>query len=402
MNRKELFKQLVSILGIGLLLGSFYLLGFTKGYYQRVNANNFATVFKQKLTNYESTNPDFSLYESVLDLINNKYFGDINYQDILYGSIKGGVYSLGDPYTSFSTPDENKDFFTSLNGLYEGVGIEIDLIDDKVIVVAPLEGSPAATAGISPKDEILAIDGKPVAGLDLNEVLNLIKGPKGSTVVLTIIRGKEKPKDYSIVREVVKIKSVQLSFEGDIAILKITKFGTDTEKLFNTAVNQILEKPAKGILLDMRNNPGGFLDTGVKVANEFLPGGLIVEERFKDGKITPFSADGKGKLVKLPVVILVDGGSASAAEIVAGALRDNQRARIVGESTYGKGSVQEIEEFPDGSALRITIAHWYTPSGTSISEGGLNPDIVIKGDGKAVEDNQLQKAISELKKVIGT
>jgi carboxyl-terminal processing protease len=400
-NRKELFKQLVSILGIGLLLGSFYLLGFTKGYYQRVNANNFATVFKQKLTNYESTNPDFALYESVLSLINNKYFGDINYQDILYGSIKGGVYSLGDPYTSFSTPDENKDFFTSLDGLYEGVGIEIDLIDGKVMVIAPLEGSPAAVAGISPKDEILAIDGKPVAGLDLNEVLSLIKGPKGSTVVLTIIRGKDKPKDFTIVREVVKIKSVQLSFEGDIAILKITKFGTDTEKLFNTAVNQILQKPAKGILLDMRNNPGGFLDTGVKVANEFLPGGLIVEERFKDGKVTPFSADGKGKLAKIPVVILVDGGSASAAEIVAGALRDNQRAKIVGEPTYGKGSVQEIDEFPDGSALRITIAHWYTPGGISISEGGLNPDIVIKGDGNQAEDNQLLRAIAELKKVIG-
>jgi carboxyl-terminal processing protease len=220
-------------------------------------------------------------------------------------------------------------------------------------------------------------------------------------VVLTIIRGKDKPKDFTIVREVVKIKSVQLSFEGDIAILKITKFGTDTEKLFNTAVNQILQKPAKGILLDMRNNPGGFLDTGVKVANEFLPGGLIVEERFKDGKVTPFSADGKGKLAKIPVVILVDGGSASAAEIVAGALRDNQRAKIVGEPTYGKGSVQEIDEFPDGSALRITIAHWYTPGGISISEGGLNPDIVIKGDGNQAEDNQLLRAIAELKKVIG-
>ena len=400
MKGKELFKQLISIAGVALLLGSFYLLGFTKGYYQRVNANTFATVFKQKLTGYESQNPDFSLYESVLDLINNKYFGGIDYQDVLYGSIKGGVYALGDPYTSFSTPTENKDFFTSLDGLYEGIGVEIDLIGDKVLIVAPLEGSPASAAGLLPKDEIVALDGKLVAGLDLSQVMDLIKGPRGSTVVLTIIRGRAKPKDFTIIRGVVKIKSVQLNFDGDIAILKVTKFGSDTEKLFNQAVEQILQKSAKGILLDLRNNPGGFLDTGVKVANEFLPGGLIVEERFKDGKVTPFSADGRGKLAKLPVVVLVDGGSASAAEIVAGALRDNQRAKIVGEHTYGKGSVQEVEEFPDGSALRLTIAHWFTPNGTSISVSGLNPDIVIKGDGNQIDDNQLGRAIDELKKII--
>ncbi|MBU1083271.1 S41 family peptidase [Patescibacteria group bacterium] len=401
MGKKELFRQLVSIIGIGLLLGSFYLLGFTKGYYQRVNASTFSTVFKQKLSASESTLPDFALYETVLDILKDKYYEDVNYLDLLYGSIKGGVYSLNDPYTSFSTPVENKEFFTSLNGLYEGVGIEIDLIDDRVLVVAPLEGSPADAAGLAPKDEILAIDGRIVSGLDLGEVLSLIKGPKGSSVVLTIVRGKDDPKDITIVRDVVKIKSVQLKFEDEVAILKITKFGSDTEKLFNRAVTQILQNDSKGILLDLRNNPGGFLDTGVKVANEFLPGGLIVEERFKDGSVTPFSADGNGKLAKIPVVILVDGGSASAAEIVAGALRDNERAKIVGEHTYGKGSVQEIEEFPDGSALRITIAHWYTPGGVSISDGGLNPDIVIKGDGNGAEDSQLQRAIAELKKVIG-
>ncbi|MBN2585067.1 S41 family peptidase, partial [Patescibacteria group bacterium] len=198
-------------------------------------------------------------------------------------------------------------------------------------------------------------------------------------------------------RQVVKIASVRLEIADDIAVLRINKFGSDTEQLFKKAVAKILSEGAKGIVLDMRNNPGGFLDVGVKIANEFLPGGMIVEERFRDGKATPFSADGSGKLKDLPVVVLVDGGSASAAEIVAGAIRDNQRGQLIGETTYGKGSVQEVEEFSDGSALRITVAHWFTPLGTSISEGGLKPDIVVKSGKEG--DAQLDKAISELKKL---
>lgn len=397
-------KQFIYIVGIGLLLGSFYLLGFTQGYYRQISTHNFAAIFKQKLlTATESKVPDFALYETVLDIVNNKYYGDVDYLNLLYGSIKGAVFGLGDPYTSFTDPAENKEFFTNLNGIYEGIGVEIDFVGDKVVIISPMEGSPAALAGLRPKDEILAIDGQMIAGLALNQITNLIKGPSGSSVVLTIFRpGESEAKDYTITRKIMRIKSVRLNFQDEIAILKISKFASDTEKLFNAAVNQIIQNASAGIVLDLRSNPGGFLDTGVKVANEFLSGGLIVEERFKDGHATPFSADGKGKLAKFPVVVLVDGGSASAAEIVAGALRDNLQAKIIGEKTFGKGSVQEIEEFPDGSALRITVAHWFTPSGTSISANGINPDIVIKGDGNSGEDVQLQQAITELKKIISS
>src|SRR3990167_4060023 len=328
-----------------------------------------------------------------------KYTGDIDYLNVLYGTIKGAVAGLGDPYTSFTTPDENQEFFSSLSGTYEGVGVEIDFVGERLLVVATLEGSPAAVAGLQPKDEIVAVDGRIVTGMTISQAVSLIQGPRGSEVVLTIWReGDNDPQDVKLIRQVVKVASVRLEIKDDIAVLRISKFGSDTEQLFKKAVARILSDGAKGIVLDLRNNPGGFLAVSVKVANEFLSGGMIVEERFKDGKSTPFSADGNGKLSALPIVVLVDGGSASAAEIVAGALRDNGRGQLVCETTYGKGSVQEVEEFSDGSALRITVAHWFTPLGTSISEGGLKPDIVVKNE--ETGDAQLDKAISELKKLI--
>lgn len=392
-------KRIVYGVAIILILGSVYLLGVTKGYYQRVTAYNFSTVFDNELSGYEKSMPNFVLYETVVDLVKNKYYGDVNYLDLLYGSIKGAVFSLDDPYTSFTTPEENREFFTNLNGIYEGIGIEIDFVEDKLVIIAPIEGSPADEAGLLPQDEIIAIDGMPVMGLELLEVIDLIRGVRGTEITLVIVRDDENIQEFTITRSVVKIKSVKLDIQDDIAILRITKFGSDTKKLFNQKVNQIISKDVQGIVLDLRNNPGGFLDIGVQVANEFLDGGVIVEERFKDGKIVPFSADGEGELSHLPVVILVNGGSASAAEIVAGALRDNNRAVIVGERTYGKGSVQEVEEFGDGSALRITIAHWFTPLGVSISEEGINPDILIEDTDDDL-DIQLDRAIQELNKMI--
>ena len=384
---------------IVIVLSLTYSLGFIRGSHQRLTADNFSAVFRGGFGAAENSVPNFSLYETVLDLMKTKYTGDIDYLNVLYGTIKGAVAGLGDPYTSFTTPDENQEFFSSLSGTYEGVGVEIDFVGERLLVVATLEGSPAAVAGLQPKDEIVAVDGRIVTGMTISQAVSLIQGPRGSEVVLTIWReGDNDPQDVKLIRQVVKVASVRLEIKDDIAVLRISKFGSDTEQLFKKAVARILSDGAKGIVLDLRNNPGGFLDVSVKVANEFLSGGMIVEERFKDGKSTPFSADGNGKLSALPIVVLVDGGSASAAEIVAGGLRDNGRGQLVGETTYGKGSVQEVEEFSDGSALRITVAHWFTPLGTSISEGGLKPDIVVKNE--ETGDAQLDKAISELKKLI--
>lgn len=401
----------ISIVSIALMGG--YWLGITKGYYQRINQENLLATWRQEITDYKKTDPSFGLYEDVVTLLKEKYYGDIDFMNLLYGSIKGAVNSLGDHYTSFSDPAESRDFFTSLDGIYEGVGIELDYINDKLMVVTPLEGSPAALVGIKPKDEILFIDGQSTFEMTLDEAVQLIHGLKGSKVVLVIQRvGEPNAIEFTITRDIIRVPSVTLiSFEDGLGVIELTKFSNDTEKLFRNIANDLIKKDVKGIVLDMRNNPGGFLDVGVNIANEFIKSGMIVEERFKDGKITPFYADGKGKFTDIPIVVLVNSGSASAAEIVAGALKDNNRATVVGENTYGKGSVQEIEEMPDKSTLKITVAHWYTPSGQSISQGGIHPDILIKeglrsggiSDPEGVTgemDLQLLKAIETLKNLL--
>lgn len=395
-------KQLLYIAGILVAILGGYWLGVTRGYYQRINSQNLVAAWRQEMSGYRQTSPSFSLYEDVVTLLGQKYYGDIDYLNLLYGSIKGAVDSLGDHYTSFSTPAESKEFFTSLNGIYEGVGIEMDYVDDKLIVISPLEGSPAAVAGIKPQDEIVTIDGQSTAGLSLDAAVRLIQGTQGTKVILIINReGENQPLEFTLTREIIRVPSVKLnSFENGLAVIEITKFSNDSEKLFQKITTDLIKGGVRGIVLDLRNNPGGFLDVGVKIANEFMSSGMIVEERFKDGRITPFYADGAGKLSGVPVVVLVNEGSASAAEIVAGALKDSQRALVVGVNTYGKGSVQEIEEMPDGSAVRITVAHWYTPSGQSISQGGIKPDILIEGTEGSGEDIQLNKATEELNRLI--
>jgi len=395
-------KQWLYTVGILVALFGGYWLGVTKGYYQRINGQNLLATWQQEITGYQKANPSFSLYADVVNLLQEKYYGDVDAMNLLYGSIKGAVDSLGDHYTSFSTPAESREFLTNLNGIYEGIGIEIDYIDDKLVVISPIEGSPALLAGLKPRDAILTINGQSTTGMGLDEAVRLLQGVKGSQVTLTIQReGASKPLEFIVTRGVIKVPSVTLtSFTDQVAVITITKFSNDSEKLFQKIVTDLIKGEVKGVVLDLRNNPGGFLDTGVKIANTFIKSGMIVEERFKNGQITPFYADGAGKLTDIPVVILINDGSASAAEIVAGALHDNHRATLVGTSTYGKGSVQEIEEMSDGSALRITVAHWYTPSGQSISQGGIKPDILIKEDQTGDQDIQLTKATEELKKLI--
>jgi len=394
--------RILYVIGLLIALGGGYWTGVTKGYYQRISVQNLGATWQQEISGYKKTMPSFSLYEDVVSLLKEKYYGDIDYPNLLYGSVRGAVDSLGDHYTSFSTPSESEEFFTSLNGIYEGIGIEMDYVGDKLTVVSPMDDSPAAKAGIKPKDEIIAIDGASTVGLTLDEAVRLIQGLKGTKVTLVIQRaGEDQPLEITVTRDIVKVPSVKLlSSEDGLAVVGITKFSNDTEKLFSKLIGEMIKSGTQGIVLDLRNNPGGFLDVGVKIANEFIPDGMIVEERFKDGKVTPFYADGAGKLTKMPIVVLVNEGSASAAEIVAGALQDSQRATVVGESTYGKGSVQEIEEMPDGSTLRITVAHWFTPGGRSISQGGIKPDILVKADPESEKDIQLDKALETLKKLI--
>jgi len=398
----QLSKLIVSVASFLFVLGLGYWLGFTHGAYQRLSLQNMWVSWHEDILKYQKSQPDFTLYTDVVQLLDEKYYGDINFKDLLYGSIKGAVAALGDHYTSFSTPAESRDFFTNLNGVYEGIGIEIDFVGERLLVITPMDGSPAKMAGVQAKDEILAIDGNSTTGLTLDEAVRLIQGLRGTEVVLIIKRdGEIKPLEFKITRNLIRIPSVKLnSFVDGLAVIEITKFSSDSNKLFNAIVRDLLIKDVRGVVLDMRNNPGGFLDVGVKIANEFIGSGMIVEERFKDGKVTPFYADGTGKLTEIPIVILINEGSASAAEIVAGALQDNDRAILVGNDSYGKGSVQEIDEMADGSALRMTVAHWYTPAGRSISQGGIRPDILVKEGESEEEDAQLLKAIATLQNLV--
>lgn len=384
------------------MLVGVYFLGVTKGFYDKISYGTYSATFKQELMNKQVGDTDLDLLWTVTDIIDEKYIGDVNYRDVLYSAIKGAVWGLNDPYTTFTDPTENKDFFDVLDGVYEGIGVEIEIVDGRLVVVAPTKGGPAEGVGIKSKDEIFAIDGVSVVGMTIPEVISRIKGPIGTSVTLALGRaGVEEPIVVAIKREVVTRKSVFWEIKNDIAVLTITRFGSDTEGLLKMAVNDILAKGVKGVVLDMRGNPGGFLDVGVKVANEFLKSGVIVEERFKDGQKVPFSADGGGRLTNLPVVVLVDVGSASAAEIVAGALQDHQRAQVVGETTFGKGSVQEVETFPDGSALRITVAKWFTPNGRSINEHGIRPDKIVEYDSESEIDTQMEKALQVLLSMMG-
>lgn len=388
----------VTIAGI-ILLVAVYFLGVTQGYYGKINANNFSAVFRQELQHKTLGTTDFSLFWEVADQLKDKYFGTLTSQDMLYGSIRGMVAALGDPYTIFADPTENRQFFDTLNGSYEGIGVELDVVDGVLVVISPLDGSPAKAAGLKPMDEIISIDNQSVVGMSFSQVLEKIKGPSGSQVTLVVTRsGVKDPITLKITRQTIKRDSVNLEIDKNkIATIRISRFATDTDAGFRVAVNKVIAEGAKGVVLDLRNNPGGFLDSGVKVANEFLKEGVIVEERTKTGEKTVFSADGTGRLKDIPLVVLVNGGSASAAEIVAGALQDHARAKIVGETTFGKGSVQEVEDFPDGSALRVTVAKWYTPNGRSISEAGVKPDKEVKLNASDTTDVQLEEA----KKLVG-
>jgi carboxyl-terminal processing protease len=365
---------------------------------------------------------DFSLFWQVWDKIESDYLNrrNLDYQKMVNGAISGMVASLGDPYTVFLPPTENQEAKSDLRGDFEGVGIQIDYKQaesqsepQKLVVVAPLAGTPAEEAGIKAGDVILRIVDeakkidKSTEGISLPEAVSLIRGPKGTVVKLTIQReGVEKPFEVALKRETIVVKSVELKFQENngkkVAVLKLSRFGERTETEWEQAVASIKEEEAKnknlaGIILDLRNNPGGLLQGSIFIGSEFLANGVIVQQdKGVDGKET-YEVDRRGQLLKEPLIVLVNGGSASASEIVAGALQETGRARLVGEKTFGKGTVQEAEDLPGNAGLHITVARWLLPSGKSIDKEGVKPNIEIKNDEKDLsKDAQLQKAIELL------
>lgn len=393
------------IIQFGIVAIVFFAIGFGVGQKKvEIARDNFVPniKFENQVPPSDQT-VDFSLFWEVFNALPEKYVDKtaINGEKLLYGAISGMVRSLGDPYTAFLDPKQNQAIKNELAGSYEGVGIQIGFNKDKrLVVISPLNGTPAQKAGLLPKDLILKIGDRDTFDLTLPEAVDLIRGTAGTKVKLVLQHENEdKPYEREIVREKITVKSVEVEFKetdaGTIAIIRVSRFGDTTDSEWDLAINSVQLEKAAGVIVDMRNNPGGLLTSAVHLGSEFVSG-TIVKQEFADGTVRSLPQDHKGELQSMPIVVLVNDGSASASEIFAGAIADNNRGKIVGEKTFGKGTVQDALELTGGSGLHVTIAKWLTPKGKSIHGAGIEPDIVIErstDDVAAGRDPQLDRAL---------
>lgn len=344
---------------------------------------------------------DFSLFWDVWSRVNQSFDGTPDAERRLYGAIQGELSSLGDPYTMFFDPKASKEFSKDLDGELSGIGAEIERQGQNMVVVAPLPDSPAAKSGLKPKDIIYKIDGEAADINKFNQNIAAIRGQAGSAVKLTIIRPpSEKPLEFNITRENIHVASLGWEIRPDgIAVAKMRQFSTDTADLMKKMADDLTAKHAKGLVLDLRSNPGGYLDAAQSVWGILSNKNPLVLEKNKRGQNDNLKGTGEASLNGLPLSLLVDSGSASASEILAGAVQDHARGKVVGDKTYGKGSVQDLITLPGGSSLKVTTAHWFTPSGRGIDQAGITPDIIVptSENGTTNQDPQLEKALEILK-----
>lgn len=378
-----------------------------------------------------SENLNMAPFYEVLDKVNQDYYDKtkIDSQKILYGAINGALQSLNDPFTSFFPPKQNTDFKTQMAGEFSGIGAELGMSEDnRISVMAPLDSSPAQKAGIKSGDVILSVDGEETNGWTLPQAVEKIRGPKGTAVKLSILHENSKtPVTLSVTRDTIQIKSVNgwiKSFSCDskgtcreetncpacatVAYVRLSQFGDKTNdewtQMINTLYPKIIAaKNFKGVILDLRNNPGGYLQDAVFIASEFIKNGTVVSQVDGAGEKNDLPVSRTGLLLDQPVIVLTNKGSASASEIVSGALRDHNRAKLVGETTFGKGTIQQPVELADGASVHISVGKWITPNGTWVDKKGLTPDIKVVYDQKKSAktpnlDNQLQAAVQELLK----
>ena len=377
----------------------------------RVNSNLRVSVDRSQPT--DKSNIDLVMFWQVWDKLSESYLikENIKAEEMVWGAIKGMTSALGDPYTVFLPPEQNKAVEEELNGAFEGVGIQLGFIDGNMGVIAPLSGMPAEAVGIKAGDLIMNIkdDKKGVdvktTDMSLPEAVKHIRGPKGSPVTLTIYHaGASDTVDIEVVRDTIVIKSVELEWKEnqEIAYVKLTRFGGRTEVEWNEAVGEVIKNSnTKGMILDLRNNPGGYLLGAVDYASEFLSRGkVVVKQADSRGNIETYSVKQKGRLQDLPLVVLINKGSASSSEILAGALRDHDRAILVGEKSFGKGTIQEALDLNEGAGLHVTTAKWLLPEGEWVNETkGITPVEEILDDPETSEiDEQLEKALEQVLK----
>jgi len=346
---------------------------------------------RHEVTAVEDSYERLKVFTEVLSLIQANYVDEAKPRDLIYGGIKGMLETL-DPHSSFLPPDIFKEMQVETQGSFGGLGIEITVKDRQLTVVAPIEGTPADRAGLHPADRIVKIDGNPTKDMTLIEAVKKLRGPKGTSVTLTILREESPgPFELTLVREVIEVKSVRAKDLGDgIAYIRISSFQERTAKDLLKAIEQFQKNGISALVLDLRNDPGGLLNQAVQVSDLFLDKGQLIvytEGRIKNQDLR-FSAEHGAQVPKVPMVVLVNGGSASASEIVAGALQDWKRALVLGTKTFGKGSVQTVIPLSDGSGLRLTTAKYYTPKGRSIHGSGIVPDIIVEAPRPSVAKGQ--------------
>lgn len=374
-------RHILLVLALAFTLGAGYVLGTS------------VTAGREKL--------DLGQFWQVYDLINQRFVGTLDQAKAVEGATSGLVASLGDPFSVYLPAQAKKDLDAELSGQFEGIGAELTLKDGLITVVAPLDSSPAAAAGLKASDVIIKINDKSTESMSLDDAVATIRGPKGTTVTLEVSRPKiANSIKLVITRDSIKVKSVDSKMlDGGIGFIELRQFSDDTVDLVKQGVADIAAHNPKALIIDLRNDPGGYLDDVAPIAGEFIAPNVVVKERYKDGRTDQIRSTSAPVLPNTPIYILVNGGSASAAEILAGALQDYKRATLVGQKTFGKGSVQDIIPLKNGTALRLTIAEWLTPNDRQISKKGIDPDVVVEGDKTTDADPVLAKALELISKL---
>lgn len=387
----------IRMLAAGLVLVMVFALGVNVGT-GRINIGRDAA-YRKSLQKDLPDNLNYSSVEEIYDKLRTSYDGQLDQQKLLDGLKQGLAQATGDPYTEFFNAKAAEEFNGQLNGTFSGIGAELGKDENgNIVVISPIAGYPAAKAGLRSKDVIIKVDDVSTAGMSVSETVTKVRGPEGTKVTLKVVRDSAEELTFEITRQQIKIPSVNHQIlDGNIGYLQIARFGDDTAQLAREAADKFKQANVKGVILDLRQDPGGLLDAAVSVASLWLPEGkTVLNEKRDDVVVRTYKASGNPVLQGVKTAVLIDEGSASASEIAAGALKDNGAATLIGVNSYGKGSVQQPIELGDGSMLKVTIAHWFTPSGRSIQKVGIEPDKKVElttDDIKAGKDPQKDAAL---------